>query len=374
MNILMSSNNNEGYGAMGRYVELVNSLLKYKNIQIFFISPEGYDRSSGKNFTHIGYKKNDFRPNFIYSWLVVTITLLRGFSTFKKIDKCVLFNGSNSFIFALFKNFFSYELIYSIRANIILNNQADRNNHRKKLLTNIFNTAQFKFYYFLEKYTLSRSDKIVFQSEVNAKEYKDLYGITDEKIFILNNNCNPSWVGQKSNLNLPKGFNVGYLGNIYKNKGLKVLIDAFQLVSKKNHNCNLTVIGDGPDRSFFQNYYVKKVGVHNVRFLGHLNKGQNYIHNFDLMVVPSFMEAFPNVILESLYYNTPVLASDVGGIPVILDKYFLFQVGDYKGLSQKIEAMLDEDSYGLAKQKTEETRSKFLFDWGGAFYNIIKKN
>ena len=40
----MSYNKNEGYGALGRYVELTNNLLKLTDTKIFFISPEGFPK------------------------------------------------------------------------------------------------------------------------------------------------------------------------------------------------------------------------------------------------------------------------------------------------------------------------------------------
>ena len=66
----------------------------------------------------------------------------------------------------------------------------------------IFKKIQQKFIRFLEHYIVTRADKIVFQSEVNDEEYKKLYGVTNDKIFILNNNCNPIWIGSKKKIKI----------------------------------------------------------------------------------------------------------------------------------------------------------------------------
>ena len=95
------------------------------------------------------------------------------------------------------------------------------------------------------------------------------------------------------------------------------------------------------------------------------------MHNFDLIIVPSYIEAFPNVILEALYYNVPVLGSDVGGIPLILSREHLFKPGDYKMLSKKIIYLLNNDNYKETIITVKKTRKKFMFDWGNAFYKII---
>jgi len=233
MNILMSYNKNDGYGAIGRYVELVNNLLKISDIKIFYISPHGYNRSEGDNFIHLGYKKRNLRPNFIYAWFMVVLSFIKNFSTIKKINKCILFNGSNSFIFAFLKYFFKYELIYSVRVNIVGHANIDiaLHNYNKRVL--FFKKIQYKFNSFLENYIVTKADKIVFQSEVNAEEYKKMYGVTNDKIFILNNNCNPIWIGNKKKLKLNKGFNIGFIANLFMSKGVDVIIDAFKLVKKK---------------------------------------------------------------------------------------------------------------------------------------------
>ena len=369
MNVLMSYNKNEGYGALGRYVELTNNLLKLSDTKIFFISPKGYNRSHGSNFFHLGYKKINFKPYFIYGWFMIIFVVIKNLSKIKNIDKCVLFNGSNSFIFAFLKFFFNYEHIYSVRVNIILNEEVYNSLQQINLFKLIVKKIQFKFYNFLECYIIRKSEKIVFQSRLSADEYKKMYKIDENKIFILYNNCNPTWVGGKRILKLPIGFNIGFIGNLYLSKGLKVILDAIKLL-KKEHNCYLTVIGDGPDKKFLSNY-AKVNLLKNVKFLGHKKNACELMHNFNLIIVPSFVESFPNVALESLYYNTPVFGSDVGGISLILEQEFLFKPGDYRTLANKIIKILDTDNYNRALKTVTKLKNKFLFDWGNEFFKII---
>jgi len=371
MKILMSYNKNEGHGAIGRYVELVNYLLCNKNNIIYYISPYGFDRSQGDNFIHLGYKKRSIKPNFLYVWYIVCIVFLKNHSIMKKIDKCILFSGSSAFIFALMKNFYGYELIYSIRGNFVMHGGIDQSLYTKNIVKNYLVKIKLKFYALIERYILSQADKVVFQSEVNAKEYKIQYHVSDDKVYILYNNCNPSWVGKRREIPLKQGFNIGYIGNIFKAKGVGVVIDALSIVCSKNKNVYLTIIGDGPDREYYEKFVHKKNLEKNIFFLGNKNNASEIMINFDIVVVPSFMEAFPNVALEAIYHNIPVLGSDVGGIPVILDNEFLFEVGNYDELANKIIYLMDPLNYQNALIKTEKIRNKFLFDWGEEFNNII---
>jgi glycosyltransferase involved in cell wall biosynthesis len=372
MNILMSYNTNEGHGAIGRYRELTDDLLKIDGVRIFYISPEGHNGANRDNFFHLGYKKRNFKPNFIYAWLMICAIFFKNIEAMRSIDKCILFNGANSFVFAIFKSFFKYELTYSVRVNIIVNQVHDNNQYSYNYLTKILKKIQFNFYNLLERFIVRKSDKIVFQSSVNAKEYKKMYNVEDYKIHILRNNCNPSWVGGKTLIKLNEGFNIAFVGNIFRNKGLRVLINSFALVNKKIPNSYLTIIGDGPDKDFFEKS-VKELSLKNVNFIGYIKNAPEVMHNFDLIIVPSFMEAFPNVILEAIYYKVPVLGSRVGGIPLILNEEFLFESNNHEELFKKIVFLSDKENHAKAVVKITDLREQFLFDWGRFFYDIVSE-
>lgn len=58
-----------------------------------------------------------------------------------------------------------------------------------------------------------------------------------------------------------------------------------------------------------------------IKFLGALDKEEvlNYLLVASLLVLPSYTEGFPNVIIEAMAMRCPVVASDVGAIPEILN-------------------------------------------------------
>ena len=135
-------------------------------------------------------------------------------------------------LYSLCLKFFKYELIYSIRVNIILNGKIDNSFKKFSLLKSFLIDIRQRFLFYLEKYIVNKSDKIIFQSHINSDEYKKMYSINDDKIYILNNNCNPLWIGGKKKLKLKKGFNIGFIGNLHLNKGVCVILDALKSVKK----------------------------------------------------------------------------------------------------------------------------------------------
>ena len=59
-----------------------------------------------------------------------------------------------------------------------------------------------------------------------------------------------------------------------------------------------------------------------------------------MLVLPSYSEGVPNVVLEALACGTPVVATRVGGVPEIVSAESLVAPGDAAGLALAIERVL----------------------------------
>jgi len=101
-----------------------------------------------------------------------------------------------------------------------------------------------------------------------------------------------------------------FLGRVKTTKGIKELIDAM-----KNINAELLVIGEGVDFEKYKNY-VEENKLERVKFLGpkYNEEKKSYLDACDLLVLPSYTEGAPVVLMEALAKNRPVVATDVGGI------------------------------------------------------------
>jgi teichuronic acid biosynthesis glycosyltransferase TuaC len=106
------------------------------------------------------------------------------------------------------------------------------------------------------------------------------------------------------------------VGNVLSTKGQDVAIRALALVS----DIDLIVIGTGADAKAFQKL-ARQLGVADrVRFIGHVphNELKNWFSAAEFSVLASVREGWPSVLLESMACGTPVIASNVGGIPEII--------------------------------------------------------
>ena len=116
---------------------------------------------------------------------------------------------------------------------------------------------------------------------------------------------------------------IGTIANLYKTKGIEVLIRTADVLSEQNkNNVHFTpfffVIGEGQERERLQQL-IQKLNLTDSFFLvGTINNAAQYLKAFDLFVLPSLKEGFPYTILEASCAGVPIIASDVGAIPEIL--------------------------------------------------------
>lgn len=106
-----------------------------------------------------------------------------------------------------------------------------------------------------------------------------------------------------------------YIGRINETKGVKYLIDAME----KLKDIDLKIIGFSQDIDLFKDYAAKK-NLKNVEFTGGIfgEKKLLYLSSADALILPSSKEGAPVVIMEALARNLPVVATNVGGIPLMI--------------------------------------------------------
>ena len=138
----------------------------------------------------------------------------------------------------------------------------------------------------------------------------------------------------------PKFFFAGW---ITKHKGILDLLNAYKN-SKVLLGCELILAGSGD--LFDEIKYLKKIeGLSKIKLLGWIDANliSEYMKNVDVLVLPSYAEGFPNVIVEALWHSLPVISSDVGSISdSVINDYNgnLFAPGDIDALKGLMENLV----------------------------------
>ena len=113
---------------------------------------------------------------------------------------------------------------------------------------------------------------------------------------------------------------IGYIGRLSAEKGILNLIKSFPLILETNPNLKLVIIGDGPEKNFIEKFIKKEKIGNQIELKGWVNHDEipDYLNKFKLVVIPSFTEGLPNIMLESTACSTPVLATPVGSIKDVI--------------------------------------------------------
>jgi glycosyltransferase involved in cell wall biosynthesis len=153
---------------------------------------------------------------------------------------------------------------------------------------------------------------------------------------------------------------IGYIGQIAWHKGIHLLIEAFKNSDRLVAQAQLRLFGD---INQFPEYYQKLQALFDngigrqIEFLGVFRNRDiaQILEEIDVLVVPSvWYENSPNVILEAFAHQTPVIASDLGGMAeLVTDQIngFLFRPNDAGDLAHKLETLVDDRRQLIDLQK-----------------------
>ncbi len=136
---------------------------------------------------------------------------------------------------------------------------------------------------------------------------------------------------------------IAYIGRLSSEKGVSTLIRAMALKT----DVKLKIAGTGPDLHQLHKL-VRDLKINHVEFTGHLSGDVkwSFLKQALCTIIPSnWYDTFPLVTLESMAVGTPVIASNIGGLPYIVDdgkNGYLFSPGDYQDLSEKISLLIND--------------------------------
>jgi glycosyltransferase involved in cell wall biosynthesis len=136
-----------------------------------------------------------------------------------------------------------------------------------------------------------------------------------------------------------------FMGRLTVLKGAQYLINAFRSISKDYPSLKLAIVGAGYFENRLKNLTPK---TKNVVFTGHVNSLEDkkaLYKNSLFVIVPSLYEALPIVVLEAMACSKAVIASNVGGIPMLVhhgENGFLAPPGDIKSLEKFIKILIED--------------------------------
>jgi len=244
---------------------------------------------------------------------------------------------------------------------------------RKKLVLEIQSGDFYLFYAWGPKFNrwiitkiLDRVDTIIALSERLAIGMKKK--TTNNNIKIRFNSVDTSIFSSqiyKSKKSVESN-NVIFIGRLSKKKGIYDLLEAIPLVIKRKPSTMFILCGKGDIEDCKKICKEKGINDH-VEFLGWID-GQNKIDvicSADVFVLPSYFEALPNAIIEAMAAGLPIISTNVGGIPDIIQdgvNGFLVQPGDIQAIADRILKLLADKALREKIGERNSMKAKSTFD------------
>ncbi|MFA6422453.1 MAG: glycosyltransferase family 4 protein [Candidatus Buchananbacteria bacterium] len=265
----------------------------------------------------------------------------------------------------------------SSKASIVGTMGAVLSKHKTKVIYTchgwVFNESLNPFikivYFVLEKVTGYFKNLVICVSDGDRISAIDKKVIAKNKLIAINNGIeNISHLNReeaRKALGLDQNdFIVGSIGNFYKTKGFKYLIEAADiLINEEKLNIKFAIIGDGDLKKELENLITEKKLAGNFLLLGRKINASILLKAFDIYASTSIKEGFPYSILEAMDAQLPIVATAVGGIKEIINNNANGLTCDSKSpsdIADKIKLLLNDQLRNqLGQQASLDAKDKY---------------
>lgn len=233
--------------------------------------------------------------------------------------------------------------------------------------------------YFLFKLTEWCADRTTFVSRAALDRFVELKVVPAEKAVLIYNGLDTGrfYHGLSGNEKLAWRRKQGLpgegclflaVGSLTRQKGYGVLFKALRELKQKGFMFNLVIAGQGPLKQELE-AEVKELGLSGqVTFLGRSGKVPELMAWSDLLVLASFWEGLPGVVLEAMASELPVVATAVGGTPELVVEGktgYLVQPSEPEQLARALEKVLElstEERLALGQAGRARVEENFSLD------------
>lgn len=207
-----------------------------------------------------------------------------------------------------------------------------------------------------------RADMVVFQTEEEAACFANL---NQSKIRIIPNAVIDGMLPSDDE----KRDTVVTAARLSPQKNLSMMIDAFELFSKKYPGYLLLIFGDGEEKSKLEGEIATKGLCNSVKILPHTKDIHDEMRRSKIFLSTSNYEGIQNSLLEAITLGIPCVATNClgGGVKLLMSKFssnWLVQVNDYESMANKMIEIIDDydSSLNIAKSESEYVREAFNAD------------
>lgn len=235
----------------------------------------------------------------------------------------------------------------------------------------------WRFKNIISKPILKNANGVIVLTEDMKREVQKIY---DREVFVIPNGINLERFENLSKEVSRKRLKIKeaekiiiFIGGMRPVKGIKYLIEAMKIVTDKNKNKRLFIVGDGEERKYLEDL-VRNLNLEKyITFIGKVpnEKIPEYMAASDVFVLPSLSEGLPVTVLEAMASGLPIVATNVRGLPEIIkngENGFLVKPKSTEQIAEKVLLLLEDDVLRerISKNNREEVKK---YSWE----NVVEK-
>ncbi len=221
------------------------------------------------------------------------------------------------------------------------------------------------------KYVCQRADGLITPSDFTKAEAAKYFGVGKEKISVIYHGLNEDMLADCLE---PFNHNASgpllFFGRLEPQKGVDLLINAYYRLVKEEiiSSQKLIIIGDGPDADVYRKM-TQDLGLkERVTFLGWLPSEEirKHLQASSLCVLPSRSESFGLTIAEALSLGTPLVTTQAGSIPEVVDNEkgaWLARMDDTESLFEVIRMAVENYEESVNRARHGQKYVKEHFSW-----------
>ncbi len=238
-------------------------------------------------------------------------------------------------------------------------------------------------FYAIDRWVLRRFDRVVAVSNDIFQACLDM-GVRPERLRLIENAIEPADyrrqglasrapgrigapVGLLTGRVVPEGrLVIGAVGRLSPEKGFDLLIEAVSRLCAAGLDIELWIAGEGAQEAALRQAIDRTGRADRIRLLGFCSDAAALFECFDIFCLPSLREGLPNVVLEAMAMEVPVLATRCGGIEAALrdgEDSRLIPPGSVDALEQGLMDLVRDQRarQGMAARALERVGSAFSF-------------
>ena len=240
--------------------------------------------------------------NHIYLQLRISLKLIR---LAKSADIWIFFLDSQALLLPVITaKLMRKKIIFALAASLTKSAKAT-----KDTFANVLVHSE-DINYKLSNHIILYSPNLI--KEWNLEKYRDKIFIAHEHFLDFSKFKIKKKFDERDNL-------VGYIGRLSEEKGVLNFVKAIPEILTEKGDLEFLIGGDGQLRDEIEKYLADK-NLNKVKLVGWIPHDElpDYLNELKLVVLPSYTEGLPNIMLEAMACGTPVLATPVGAISDVI--------------------------------------------------------